>query len=483
MFQQTVCSRGNCGMWAGRAACCAAIALLFWCRPGLRAQDTNADANAVLPALPTAMPLSGLQLRSMSAYAVYYSNGVPVNAGFQSAAANATADVGLGGSAVIAWTKFTDRSSFALTYTPSYTARVRYSSLDAFNNNLALTVSRKLAPRWNLGFSITGDLSSIDQSLFNATSLGNVTSVPSSFEDLAAGLLASKFSSNPLLGSVLNTAPLVESPVRNLLYGERMLTTAGRVSLSYSYSPRLSITFTGGASRAQHVSDEQPVTAQNNFLVLDSTSGQAGMSISYSLSPLTQIGGSVTTVRVASSIADVDTTTSSVSIGRTVARRWILMAHGGVGVAKSIRQTTYQFSSTPKPAVGGSIGFKTFANTLLASFDRSVSDSYGLGASTSSSAGFSWRWSRPGRSWWLTSNFGWQRLETGNSGSAASFLQNTSGWQVTSGLGRNLNRHLTLLLEYAYLNYSGGFQKTAYSLSQNAVRVSLAWTPHPDIPR
>src|SRR5262249_38092939 len=157
------------------------------------------------------------------------------------------------------------------------------------------------APRWVLTFSMNGDYSSIEGFLFAPTVLSNVAAVPASFDDLAGALLASKFS-NPLLASALTSAPAAQSPVQNLLYGSRMLSAGTQASLSYSYSPRLSFTFGGGASRTQHVSDDRGISTQNAFLLPDTTSGSANLAVSYSLSPFTQLGGSVNTDRISSSL-------------------------------------------------------------------------------------------------------------------------------------------------------------------------------------
>jgi hypothetical protein len=60
---------------------------------------------------------------SISAYCVYYSSFSPIVVSASSA--NLPSDVAAGGSIVINWTKFTERSSFSLIYTPSYTAYIR----------------------------------------------------------------------------------------------------------------------------------------------------------------------------------------------------------------------------------------------------------------------------------------------------------------------------------------------------------------------
>src|SRR5580658_5990689 len=109
----------------------------------LLAQDNDAAA----PAAPAPPPQGGLQIRSASAYAVYYSNFLPNGAGVAAGTTNLPSDLGLGGSIEFDWTKFTERSTFSLTYTPSYTGYVRNSSLNALNHALSLTTSRKITPQ------------------------------------------------------------------------------------------------------------------------------------------------------------------------------------------------------------------------------------------------------------------------------------------------------------------------------------------------
>ena len=444
----------------------ASILVLLLVTSAMPAQDTT--TTQVSPATP----ISALRIGTISLYGVYYSHRLPNGGSFQPGATNLPSDFGAGGSIVVDWTKFTDRSAFSLTYTPSFTARARFSSLDALNHNLNINVRRKLAPRWILGFSMAGDYSNLDQSLFAPTALSNAASVPSTFNDLAGALLTGKFSNNPQLGVALTNVALLESPLRTLLYGERMLTVSGQTSLAYSYSPRLSIKFSGQVSRAQHASGDQAVGASNAFLLPNTTSGNVGAEVSYSLSPLTQLGGSITTSRVSSILQDYYTTTSQATFGRTIGRWWLLQAHGGMGFSKSARSTTMAIQTEPRPAFGGSLAFKTTSTTLLGAFDRTVADTYGLGANTSSSANGAWRWQHPGSSWWLETNGGWQQL----SGDVQS-LANTKGVHVLAGFGRIIGQHISLLMQYTYLTYSGKLPTFVYNLSQSAVRVSFTWYP------
>jgi hypothetical protein len=445
------------------ASCAMVLAFAVTTGP-MPAQDANA---------PAALPRPGFEIRSISVNTVYYSNGLPDRGvGFQTGATKLSSDLGIGGSIVFDWTRFTERSTFSLNYTPSYTGRIRYSTLDALNHAFSLNTTRKLAPRWRWGFFARGDYRSLEQSLFAANSLSNVASVQSNFSDLAAGMLTSKFANNPQLGVVLTNSPLPDSPVQNLLYGQRMFIASANTSLSYSFSPRLSITFGGGGSRSQHVSDNQPLAATPSFEILNATSGSANIGISYSLSPTTQLSGSVNTNRTASTLQDAYTTNATAALGRTLRRRWLAQIHGGFGLANPVRQALTPPPTIPRPIIGGSLVYKTFSQTFLGSFDRTVSDAYGLGATTTSTAGAAWRWRHPGNSWWIESSFSWQLLNDGA-------LGDISGWRTTTGLNRAIGSYIVLFTQYAYMNYSQSFRVSESRFSQHAVRVAMMWTPQP----
>jgi len=190
----------------------ATILVLVWA--GAAGALLAPNASAQTPAAPA----GGLEIGSISAYAAYYSSYLPNGASVGANSTNLPADLAVGASIVLDWTKFTERSSFSLTYSPSYTGYVRNSSLNALDHALSLTTSRKIAPQWNFGFAAAGSLSSVQQSLFTPTSLSNVASVSSTFSDLSAALLSANFASNPQLGAVLNSSPLAPSPLSNLLY-------------------------------------------------------------------------------------------------------------------------------------------------------------------------------------------------------------------------------------------------------------------------
>jgi len=453
-------------------ASCATVLISGWLTGALWAQDAAAPGQAAPQEINAAPPLppAGPQIASISVYGAYYSHGLPeTGAAPQTNSANVRSDEALGGSIVLDWSKFTERTIFSLTYSPSYTAQVRYSSLDALNHVFSLTYRRKLTPRWTLGFSVAGNYSSLEESLFAPTALSNVAAVPATANGFAAALLAGNFTNNPQLGAVLTNSPLVESPLANLLYGQRMLTASGQSTLSYSFSPRLSVTFSGGGARTQPGSDNRTATTGAAPLIPNTTSETASAVLSYSLSTAAQLGGSVTTTRVSSFLEDAYSTTSLATFGRTLGKKWVMQLHGGVGVTNYVRQTLNTSATKPLPAAGGSLGLKTTSHTFLGSFDHTVSDPYGFGASTVSTSSVTWRWQRPGSAWSLESSVGWQQLQSQT-------LAGTSGWRWSALVNRAIRPNLALLWQYTYLKYSGGLQTAAYNLSESAVRVSFVWT-------
>jgi hypothetical protein len=421
--------------------------------------------------------VGGLQIRSISIYGAYYSNGLASGTTtVQPGLANGPSDFGGGAAVAFEWTKFTERSTFSLNYTPSYTARGRYSSLNALNHNMFLNLSRKLAPRWRFGFSAAADFSNLEQYLFSSSALSSVASTPASFNDLAAGLLSGNFANNPQLGVVLTNPPLAESPLRVLVYGARMLTTSAQASLAYSVSPRLTVSFTASGSRSQHISEPQGLDATVFYLVPTTTSAGANLDVSYSLSPVTKVGASVTTTRVFSWLQDFYTTQSVASWGRTLGRSLLVQMHGGVGVIQIVGRPRYGVPSKPRPVFGGSLAYKANDHTFLASFSQMASDSYGFGATTNSSADATWRWARYGRRWWTEAGFGWQQFN----GNGVSSL---SGWRTTVGINRQLTPRIGLLAQYTYLSYSGVPVAGGRLSAQNAARVTLTWTSRPDGPQ
>src|SRR5262249_12578108 len=133
-------------------------------------------------------------------------------------------------------------------------------------------------------------------------------------------------------------------------------------------------------------------------------------------------------------------------------------------------------SNSPSPVVGAGLTYKTKSHAFLTSIDRTASDGYGVGASSTTNVNTSWHWRRPGSSWWLNAGLSWQRLEGAGVG-------NASGWFVSAGLNRAIGMRTILATQYVYSNYSGGLPLAIVHSTQNAVRLTATWTPFPAQPR
>lgn len=420
---------------------------------------------------PAPLPRASFEISQISMFGDYYSSGLP-NAAFQAGAAKLPWDTGGGGSVQFLWRKFTERTTFFLSYTPSYLADWRYTSLDALNHSFTLNVSRKITPLLTLGFSAAADLSSYAESLFLPTAASNIAAAPADFQNLAAGLLSGNFANNPLLGVLLTNAPLVQSPANSLVYGEKVLTASAKTSLSYAISPLLSIDITASGTRTQNISASQPGGGANAYLVPTAMSESAGLTLSYSASPVTQIGASLTESHSSSALFDGYTSIAQATFGRTIGQAWILQAHGGFSVTDSLGRVRAPAQVTPAPTGGGSLAYKAGAHTLLGSFDRATAETYGLGASTTSAANATWHWRPPSNAWWLEAGISWQQFSGGA-------LSTISGWRSSFSWNRMAGTHTVLQTQYVYANYSSGPPASRYRSSQNAVRVTVTWMPIP----
>lgn len=432
--------------------------LLFVCAGLLHAQALRP------PTPPEIQDDNGWWLRSATVYGTYYSTVLP-SGSISPVPASLGSEVPLGGSADVEWMTHRQHSTFSLMYVPSYTSRIRYS-WNALNQHLALNATWGFAPRWKLASSIIADVSNLEGFLFAPTVFSNVASISPDPASLSASILDRPYT-NTELGMLLNSGVGAESPIRTLLYGQRVLSATARLSISHSYSPRLSINFDGSANRYQHVGGQPPDIPQTAYLIAATTSATASLGVSYSVSPRTQLGASVVGTRVVSGFNDSYSTTSTSTLGRTLGRRWFVRLHAGTGFVIPLQKT--MIASTRAHPVGGAIlGFMTFAHTFLGSFEQTAGDPYAVGASTTSTSTASWRWQRPDSPWQLYSSFSWQQLQ-GVDGQAG------SSWRVTGGWGRRLQRDIVLQTEYAHQNYSGLLGSVSYIGSQSALRISMEW--------
>lgn len=349
------------------------------------------------------------------------------------------ADIGIGVNGTLTWTHTDQRSDIVFSYTGDYSARVRYSAWNALNHLFSMTARRHLAPRWDLGFTAGVNVTTADRLAF-------LTMQPS---------------------------PAAISPSL-LLYGDRMLGASAQVSLTHRFSGRTSIAWLAGGTRYQSLTNNDTINRTDvGAFRYQSTMANAGLRISYSLSPRTEIAADVGINRQLSGFLDAWYENSSVSINHAISEHWFLGARGGAGFIRPVRGIT-NVSTTLGYLAGATIGYRTPAQTFRISTDRSVGDSYGLGTASTISSTAIWNWRRPGRPWFLQTSLGRQQFEGGAFGRIHT-------WNVAFSAGRSITTDTVLSAEYGYMRYSAGLP--IGTIAPNSVRVAMIWRPRPGLLR
>ena len=418
---------------------------------------------------PLSASRDGIHLYGVSVFGDYFSGGIPFELPTVSMLPTSSTPVVTGGSAALGWSRTRDGSSLAVSYTPSFYASTDRTVVNYLNGGFSLNWNRKVNQKWTVSASVSGQVSSLEQTYFAANAFGLAASLPSTFDSLAGAMLSGTFT-DAQLASALTGASGHLLPEETYLYGQRFGSASARAGLSYAPTGRSSFHISVSATRIQHLSFGQTTDAGAPLTIPQTTSGSVSLGWGYSLSPRTHIGLDASTSRTFSRLLDGYTTQGAFSIGRTMSEHWFVQGRIGAGVATYTRQTVATPSNLPYTA-GGSIGYKVRSHTLIASFDRSLADSYGLGSTSTDSAMAGWAWKAPGSLWSLSANYGYQRLNGG-------IERGNESWRATGGIARALSQHLFISLQYAYFTSPANLAAlAALTGAENAVMVGLSWSP------
>ena len=414
--------------------------------------------------------VGGFRLNGVSIYSGYSTSALPL--GLAQTAPAGTQELGgstiYGASASFGWQPHGRGTNFSVLYSISYGGTVRYPDLNGLSHSLSMSASRQLTRKWS--FSLTGAAqdSTMAEFMYQPSALSVLSQLPASFDDLAAAFSIGQFS-NTQMASMLTGASMLESPTRGLLLGNRVLSYSASAGLNYAHSSRLSFHFASFSAGGQNLRGGQSGIPQENYVLPRSMGMNAGMGLSYALSPRTQVGLNVEENRVINRYQNAYTTNGTVSVGRKMGMRWFLSVNGG----GSVTQMTENSYGTPVPRQiigGGSIGFRTYAQTFVASYDRTSSDSYGFAVGTNTTATGSWNWRRPGSRWTIFASGGQQQMRgTG--------FASMSGWEASGGISGRLNAHSTLSAQYVYFNSQGNYVGNLNRMIAHSVRLSLGWNP------
>jgi len=420
--------------------------------------------------------LPGIQLESVSIFSGYSSNalvgsGIPAAPGLISGIGSET---DYGGQATFSWRHLAPNTSVGIRYTPRYIGRARFDEWNRFDHDLSLTVDTTPSSRWALVFNGTAALFGSEQFFFDPPVFRNVSNPPETLPDLAEGARAGEFSDEEI-ASILTGSPVVESEGGRDLDLSRILTTTGGMTARYSQSSRLSWNFGASLSRNQFVSGRRNLGAGDERQFLPGTRSVTGNSgFSYRASRRTSMGASFTVTRSSSNVFPEAThLTERVFWTRRFSRRWSAGVQGGHGLSRFPRAAGGGAVSTETFqtwVAGGNVNYSGSEHSLTSSVNRTVGDSFGLGARTTTSTSVSWRWQPRGRYWSLDGRV------AGMVSRVAGF-NNITTWTVTIGHSRVVDNHTVVRWEYSYGDFSSQLVGLLSNLTRHRVQFSLTWTP------
>ena len=409
--------------------------------------------------------VGGVRLYNLSVFGGYSSSAAaPWLGSITSTSPGALApDINYGAAAVAGWQHHGERTNAAVMYSGTYMGMARYTELNAYNQAASLDINRNLTSKWTIGISGTAQDNTLAQYLFQPLNLGVISGLSRNFDDLAAAFSVGRFT-NSQAATMLTGSPILDTPLRTMLLGNRILSASVQASLIYNPSSRVSVRFGSFAAGAQKIKGPQADAT------LPSSRGiNAGVSLSYALSPRTEVGVDVGSTRISNSLQRGYVTTASGSWGRKMGPRWFLRFYGG----GSHNRMDTTVSNTPQTfqAIGGaSIGFQTLRHTFVLTANHSSMDTFGIIAAKSTDAGGTWSWRPSSSGWRVFSNATYQQM-------THTAFQNLSGWRAGAGVSRQLGAITTLSMEYSCLTNTGIYSGFARGRFIHGVRVSLSWAP------
>ena len=411
--------------------------------------------------------IGGVHLYGVSVFSGYTTLALPTNSLQQVVTPGLTnlgGDTNYGAEWALGWRRSRDNSDISARYSGTYNGQTRYSNLNAFGHSISLGASRTYHTKWSFNLSANAQYTTLAQYLFQPSALSTISQIPATFDDLAAAFAIGSFS-NTQVASMLTGTPIAPTVDRSLLLGDRILTYGVQASASYAPSERLSISFSsfsaGGQSR---VENKQSVVNPNSI------GAPAGVSLNYNLSPRTSVGLNLSATRTSDRYQGSYGTGATGTLGRKMGPHWFLSVGGGMSYINVIRQISGPPPGSRQVTAMGSLGYRTYSHTLMASYNRGTYDTYGLAVGVNTNALGAWTWHRPGTAWTLIAGFGRQQLR--NTG-----FTTISGWQANAGASRNLTTQVSLRAEYVYFDTAGSFLGNSLNQTVHSVRVSLSWSP------
>ncbi len=417
--------------------------------------------------------IEGFHLYGISAYSGYSSSAYPITNNVTpiigASALGWTVTYGATGS--VGYQRHQGKTNFSAIYGLNYGGSIKYANLNALNHSLTINMNRELTSKWTLSVSASGRDSTLDQLIYEPSTLSVLSQTPTSANNLAAALSVGQFSSATAAATLSGGASAnLTSAVASSLVGDRVLSYGANASLSYAPTERWNIHFGAVSAGGEAQIGTTNGVPQQNYFTPNTLGLNAGVGFSYALSPRTQLDFDADGLRSRNAYQTAYSTTFTAGIGRKMGEHWFLRASGGTARNSVIQQA----SGAPQPQeiIGnGSLGFQTHAQTFVASYRRSSYDGSGLGVGTNTNSSGAWSWRRPGARWSVFSSFGYQQMA--NTG-----FSSFSGWSASAGLNQILPANMRLSAQYVYFHSSGTYTGGGTTgVSVNSIRVTVGWSP------
>lgn len=402
---------------------------------------------------PLSSGQQGIHLYSANLYSGYYSAGGPVGPGMAIQGPVQTPMTTVTGSLTIGGSRMGENSEFTWSYSPSYFNTLYgggVSSHGSLNHTGGASWVRKLgnSGKWSMSASVNMLLMDMLQ----------LYAGPATAESAGGASLAGGTASSALLTSE-----------QAYLYGNRVLDASSNLVLTWAPSTRTTAALTLSGTRMQSLGGGTVMEGAAAPPLQKSTDARASLNLKHSLSPRTQIGIDVTTDRMFSALEQGYASGSSLSLSRMLTQHWFAEVTGGVG--KTVYTSHANAVTENIQYLGGAnIGFKSFSNTVVFAYDRSLGDVYGLGSASTTSATGTWTWKRPGSAWSISGNGGLQQLDNMS-------FRNTLSWRGGASINRRIAPHVFLTLQYTYLQFPGELKVAGMQVSDNGVIASMTWSP------
>jgi hypothetical protein len=412
--------------------------------------------------------VAGLHLYGISVYSGYSTFSSPVTNQSLPPGLVGGSDTSYGAQWSLGWFRHSGKTTAFINYAGSYGGQIRFSNLNSFGHNLSLSVSRQIRTKWSLNASGSADYRTLTEYLFQPSTLSVLAGVPANASDLAAAFSVGNFS-NSQTATMLSTMPETAaafSPLRNLLLADRILSYAFQSSANYAYSSRLNFSFSSISAGGQRAFDNSPV--QTVPRTLGVTAG-VSFATSYALSPRTNVGVNVSEHYTANQGQGSYSTTAGASFGRMMGLHWFLSMNGGMTYSRF----TGNAAGTPprRQAIGGGVlGYRLYAQTFVASYNRSSFDAVGIPGALNSNATGAWNWHRRGSNLSLNASGGQTQVTN------AAFTSFTV-WRGSAGFSRVLTRQFSMSWDYVYFYSTGTYLDIRTNRAAHSVRVTLRWHP------